>query len=325
MNRPGVAHAVGVVLGATTGVTAVSAQGYPDRPIRYIVPFAAGGGQDIVARQIAPRLGERLGQPVVVDNRPGGGATLGPQLAAASTPDGYTILMASNTTHAINPHLYRKLGYDPVTSFAPVTQIAALANILVVPPTLPARSVKELVELARTRAGELNFGSAGNGTPAQLAGVMFNQVTGLRILHVPYKGAGPALTALLAGETHMMFGSMTASIAHVRSQRLRALAVTGPRRSGAVPDVPTVAESGYPGFEATTWYGVVVPAGTLRPVVSRLHAELIDVLNSPEVRRFLIDQGAEPVGSSPQAFGAYIESELVKYARIVKDSGIRAD
>lgn len=312
MRARGTAFAA-VGLGLTAAAEA-AAQAFPARPLRYIVPFAAGGGQDIVARQIAPRLGERLGQPVVVDNRPGGGATLGPELAAAASPDGHTLFMASNTTHAINPHLYRKLGYDPVTSFAPVTQIAALANILVVHPGLPAHSVKELVALARTRAGDFNFGSAGNGTPAQLAGVMFNQAAGLRILHVPYKGAGPALTALLSGETHMMFGSMTATIAHVRSQKLRALAVTGPRRSEAVPDVPTVAESGFPGFEATTWYGIVVPAGTPSTVVMRLHAELVDVLNIPEFRKFLLDQGAEPIGSSPEHFGRYIKSELVKYA-----------
>ncbi|MBC7780858.1 MAG: tripartite tricarboxylate transporter substrate binding protein [Proteobacteria bacterium] len=298
---------------------------YPNRAIRYILPFAAGGGQDIVARQIAPRLSEGLGQTVLVDNRPGGGATLGPALAAGAPPDGHTIFMASNTTHSINPNLYEKLQYDPIKSFAAVTQIATLANILVVHPSLQVKTLKDLIALARARSGELNFASSGNGTPAQLAGVMFNQSAGLKITHVPYKGAGPALAALLSGETQLMFGSMTSSIPYVRSERLRALAVTGAKRSPAVPEIPTVAESGFPGFEATTWYGIVVPVGTPAPIVTRLHAEMLRVLNDPEFRKYLNEQGAEPIGSSPAEFAAYIKSELVKYARIVKDSGMRPD
>ena len=310
-------------LGASAADTL--AQPYPSRAIRYIVPFAPGGGQDAVARQLAPRLTEALGQPIVIDNRPGAGATIGAEIAAKSPPDGYTIFMASNTTHAINPHLYQKLGYDPIRDFAAVSQIASLANILVVHPSLPARSLRQLTALAKSRPGELHFGSPGNGTPAQLAGVMYNQAAGVQTVHVPYRGSGPALTSLLSGETQFMFGSMTSAIPLVKAGRLRALAVTGSKRSGAVPDVPTVAESGYPGFEATTWYGIAVPAGTPPAIVTRLHAAIVKVLAIPDMRAAFEAQGAETVGNAPAEFAAYIAAELKRYAKIVRDSGMRVD
>jgi len=316
-----------LVLIAALGAIAVDtlAQSYPSRAIRYIVPFAPGGGQDTVARQLSPRLTEALGQSVVIDNRPGAGAIIGTEIAAKSAPDGYTIFMASNTTHAINPHLHQKLGYDPIRDFAAVSQIASLANILVVHPSLPARTLEQLTALAKSRPGELHFGSPGNGSPAQLAGVMYNQAAGVQTVHVPYRGSGPALTSLLSGETQLMFGSMTSAIPLVKSGRLRALAVTGGKRSGAVPEVPTVAESGYPGFEATTWYGIAVPAGTPPAIVARLHADIVKVLAIPDMRAAFEAQGAEPVGNSPAEFAAYIAAELKRYAKIVRDSGMRAD
>ena len=301
------------------------AQSYPSRAIRYIVPFAPGGGQDAVARQLAPRLAEALGQPVVIDNRPGAGATIGAEIAAKSPPDGYTIFMASNTSHAINPHLHAKLAYDPIRDFVAVSQLASLANILVVHPSLPARNLKQLTALAKARPDELHFGSPGNGSPAQLAAVMYNQAAGVQTVHVPYRGTGPALTALMSGETQLMFGSMTGTIPLVKAGRLRALAVTGLARSAAVPEVPTVAESGYPGFEATTWYGIAVPAGTPAAIVNKLHGDIVKVLAMPDVRSMLAAQGAEPVGNTPAEFADYIAAELKHYAKIVRDSGMRPD
>lgn len=264
-------------------------------------------------------------QMSIVDNRPGGGATLGTELAARAAPDGHTIFMGSNTTHAINPNLYRKLSYDPIRDFAAITQIASLPNILVVHPSLPVRSVKELAALARARPGQLNFGSSGNGTPAQLSGVMFNQAARVSMVHVPYKGSGPALMALLSGETHLMFGSITSTLSYVKSGRLRALAVTSARRSPAVAEMPTIAESGYPGFEAVTWYGLFVPAGTPSAVIAKLNAEMVRLLNVPEFKQWLMGQGAEPVGNTPQEFAAFIKAELEKYVGIVKASGMRPD
>ncbi|MBI3938204.1 MAG: tripartite tricarboxylate transporter substrate binding protein [Betaproteobacteria bacterium] len=300
-------------------------QAYPGKAVRYIVPFPPGGGQDLVARAVAQRLTEFLGQQVLVDNRPGGGATLGAELAARAAPDGYTIFMGSNTTHAINPNLYRKLSYDPIKDFIAITQIASLPNILVVHPSLPVRSVKELAALARARPGELNFGSSGNGTPAQLSGVMFNQAARVNMVHVPYKGSGPALIALLSGETHLMFGSITSTLSYVKGGRLRALAVTSAKRSPAVAEMPTIAESGYPGFEAVTWYGLFVPAGTPSAVVAKLNAEMVRLLNVPEFKQWLMGQGAEPVGNTPQEFAAFVKAELEKYVGIVKASGLRPD
>ena len=300
-------------------------QTYPSRAIRYIVPFAPGGGQDAVARQLAPRLTEVLGQPLVIDNRPGAGATIGTEIAAKAPPDGYTIFMASNTSHAINPNVHVKLGYDPIKDFVAVSQLASLANILVVHPSLPARDLKSLTTLAKARPEELYFGSSGNGTPAQLAALMYNQAAGIKTVHVPYRGTGPALIALISGETQLMFGSMTGTIPLVRTGRLRALAVTGLGRAAAVPEVPTVAESGYPGFEATTWYGIAVPAGTPMAIVARLHGDIVKVLAMSEVRLMLTAQGAEPVGNTPAEFADYIAAELKRYTKIIKDADMRPD
>jgi len=301
------------------------AQAYPSKPIRYIVPFPAGGGQDLVVRALAPRMSEALGQTVIVDNRPGAATMVGAELAAKSPPDGYTIFNGSNTTLAINPNLYSKVPYDPLKDFAAVTQIASLPNLLVVHPSLPVRTVKELAALARNRPGQLNYGSSGTGTPAQLAGVMFGDEAHAKLVHVPYRGSSQALTALISGETQMMFGSMTSTLPFVKSGRLRAIAVTGAKRSLAAPEVPTVAEAAFPGFEAVTWYGLFVPAGTPAAIVSKLNAEVVKILRAPDFRDWLVAQGADPVGSTPDELAAFVKTELVKYAKIVKDSGMRPD
>ena len=301
------------------------AQSYPSKPIRYIVPFPPGGGQDLVARALAPRLGEALGQPVLVDNRPGAATMLGAEVAARSAPDGYTVFMGSNTTLSINPNLYSKVPYDPIKDFAPVTRIASAPNLLVVHPSLPVRTVKELAALARTRPGQLNYGSSGAGTPAQLAGVMFGDAARAHLVHVPYRGSGPALTALISGETQLMFSTITSTLPFVKSGRMRAIAVTSARRAQAAPEIPTVAESGYPGFEAITWYGLFVPAATPVPIIARLNAETVKVLAAPEFHDWLVGQGAEPAGSSPEDLAAYVRTELAKYAKIIKNSGMRPD
>jgi len=301
------------------------AQAYPSKPIRYIVPLPAGGGQDLVVRALAPRMSEALGQTVIVDNRPGAATMVGAELAAKSPPDGYTVFNGSNTTLAINPNLYSKVPYDPLKDFAAVTQIASLPNLLVVHPSLPVRTVKELAALARNRPGQLNYGSSGTGTPAQLAGVMFGDEAHAKLVHVPYRGSSQALTALISGETQMMFGSMTSTLPFVKSGRLRAIAVTGAKRSLAAPEVPTVAEAAFPGFEAVTWYGLFVPAGTPAAIVSKLNAEVVKILRAPDFRDWLVAQGADPVGSTPDELAAFVKTELVKYAKIVKDSGMRPD
>ena len=301
------------------------AQAYPSKPIRYIVPFPAGGGQDLVVRALAPRMSEALGQTVIVDNRPGAATMVGAELAAKSPPDGYTVFNGSNTTLAINPNLYSKVPYDPIKDFVAVTQIASLPNLLVVHPSLPVRTVKELAALARNRPGQLNYGSSGTGTPAQLAGVMFGDEAHAKLVHVPYRGSSQALTALISGETQMMFGSMTSTLPFVKSGRLRAIAVTGAKRSLAAPEVPTVAEAAFPGFEAVTWYGLFVPAGTPAAIVSKLNAEVVKILRAPDFRDWLVAQGADPVGSAPDELAAFVKTELAKYAKIVKDSGMRPD
>jgi tripartite-type tricarboxylate transporter receptor subunit TctC len=312
---------------AVAGITSGSApaQTYPAKSIRYIVPFPPGGGQDLVVRALAPRMSEALGQNVVVDNRPGAATMLGAELAAKAAPDGYTVFNGSNTTLAINPNLYTRVPYDPIKDFVPVTQIATLPNLLVVHPSLPVRTVKELANLARNRPNQLNYGSSGTGTPAQLAGVMFADEARAKLVHVPYRGSSPALTALISGETQIMFSSMTSTLPFVKSGRLRAIAVTGAKRSLAAPELPTVAEAAFPGFEAVTWYGLFVPAGTPAAIIGRLNIEVVKILRAPDFRDWLVAQGADPAGSTPDELAAFVKTELAKYAKLVKDSGMRPD
>jgi tripartite-type tricarboxylate transporter receptor subunit TctC len=301
------------------------AQTYPAKPIRLIVPFPPGGGTDIVARAIAPRFPEVAGVPLVIDNRPGGGTVIGAELAAHSAPDGYTIFMGTNTSHAINPNLYPKLPYDPIRDFAPLTKIASVPFMLVVHPSLPVRTVKDLVALAKARPDQLNFASSGNGTPGHLAGVMLNETAHINMAHVPYKGSGPALTATVSGETQLIFASLTSALPFVKSGRLRVLAMSSAKRSPLLPDMVTIAESGYPDFEAITWYGLFAPAATPASIVTRLNADFVKILSSNDFKAWLADQGADAAPGTPDEFRAFMKAEIARYAPLIRKSGMRAD
>jgi tripartite-type tricarboxylate transporter receptor subunit TctC len=313
---------------ATTLVTSVSgayAADYPNKPIRLVVPFAAGGTTDFLARAIAQDLGTSMGTTVVVDNRPGAGGNIGSDLVARSEPDGYTLLLGTVGTHAINASLYKKMPYDTVKDFAPISLVASVPNILVVHPSVPAKSVKELIALAKAKPGTLAFASSGNGSSIHLSGELFKSMAEVDMFHVPYKGSGPALTDLVGGQVQLMFDNMPSSFPHVKAGRLRALAVTSAKRSPAAPDVPTIAESGVPGYEAVAWFGILAPAGTPPEIVKKLNTEIAKTLKSPEVTKRLASQGAEPVSNTPEQFAAYIKSEMAKWAKVVKASGAQVD
>jgi tripartite-type tricarboxylate transporter receptor subunit TctC len=301
------------------------AQPYPAKPIRLIVPYPPGGGTDIVGRIVAQKLSESLGQQVVVDNRGGATGSIGAELASKSPPDGYTILMGNIAPNAINVSLQPKLPYDPVADFAPVSLAAATPNILVVHPTLPVKTVKELIALAKMRPGELNYPSAGVGSSSHLAGELLAILTGIKIVHIPYKGGGPAMIDTISGEMQMMFATMPAAMPHVKAGRVRPVAVTTAKRSGTLPELPTIAETGIKGYEASTWYGVLAPAKTPRPIVERLHGEIVRMLAVPDMRERLAAQGFEPVGSTPEEFAAYIKSEIVKWGKVIRTAGIKAE
>jgi tripartite-type tricarboxylate transporter receptor subunit TctC len=316
--------AVGIVAGLALAGPA-KAQDYPSKPIRLVVPFAAGGATDVLARLVGERLTASLGQQVVVDNRPGAGGNIGSDIVARAEPDGYTILMGAVGTHAINPSLYPKMPYDPVKDFAPVTLVASVPNVLVVNPEVPAKSVEELIDLAKAKPGELNFASSGNGTSIHLSGELFKAMTGTDIVHVPYKGSGPAVTDLLGGQVQMMFDNMPSSLPHVKAGKLRALGVTSAKRSPALPEVPTIAEAGVPGYDATSWFGILAPAGTPEPVVTRLQGAIVQALGEPEMRQRMADLGAEPVGDTPAEFGQFIAAEIAKWAKVVNDAGVKLE
>jgi tripartite-type tricarboxylate transporter receptor subunit TctC len=307
------------------GTLPVCAQEYPHKPLRLIVPFAPGGGNDTVARAIAQSAGASLGQPVVVDNRPGAGGMLGAQLAAKSPPDGYTLFLGGAGSHAVNPSLHARLPYDPVKDFAPITLIASAPSVLVVHPSLPARTLAEFTALAKTSPGRINYASNGNGSSAQLAAVLYESMAGVRMVHVPYKGLAPALVDLLAGEVQAMFSSVVAIVPNIKAGRLRALAVTGKRRAALLPEVPTLDESGVPGYEAGSWYGILAPAGTPQAIVVKLHEAIARALAQPEVRERLVSEGAEVIGSTPEAFAAHITAELARMGKLIRDAGIRME
>jgi tripartite-type tricarboxylate transporter receptor subunit TctC len=311
------------VLFASVSIGAAAAD-YPNRPVRFIVPYAPGGGVDIVARLIAPKLSQSLGEAFVIDNRGGVGGNIGTALGAKAEPDGYTVVMAA-AAFAINASLYRKLPFDPEKDFVPVSLIAATPNILAVHPSVQAKSVKELIALAKAKPHALNYASAGNGTTSHLAGELFKSMTDVDIVHVPYKGTSPAVTAMLSGEAQVMFAPALALVGHVKANKLRALAITSTQRSPAFPDLPTVAEAGVPGFEARQWYGVVAPAGTPKEIVSRLSAEIAKIVQTPELKKHFTVEGSEPIGSSPEEFGKYIHAEIAKWAKVVKASGAQID
>ena len=305
--------------------SASSGQAYPSKPIRLIVPFAAGGGNDNVARLVGKRLADTLGQPVVVDNRPGAGGVVGAELAAKAAPDGYTLFLGGVGSHAINPNLHEKLPYDPLRDFAPVELLASAPLVLVVHPSVPARDIAEFVAYARAHPGRLNFASNGNGSSSQLAAVMFDSMAGVDMVHVPYKGLSPALTDLLSGQVQLMFSSVVAILPHIKAGKLRGLATTGAKRLASLPELPTLAESGLPGYEASSWYGILAPAGTPRDIVMKLNAELSKALEQPEVKGSLLAEGAEPAGGSPEAFAAHIRAEKERLGKLIRDAKIRLE
>jgi len=309
------------VLIALAGITPTWAQ-YPAKAIRVIVPFPAGSANDQVARFIQPEFSAMLGRQVVIDNRAGAAGNIGAEMAAQSPPDGYT-LMLGNIAHAVSATLYSKLGYDLVRDFAPVTLLASGSFTLAVHPSLPARSVKELIAFAKKRPDEINV--ATSGAAIQLAAKMLNSMAGIRMTEVNYKGTPQAITALISGEASVGFPATSSAVPHIRAGKLRALAVTGAQRSPVVPDIPTIAESGVRGYEVTSWYGLMVPAGTPKEIIARLHAAAVSALGQAEVKKRFDSTELEPVGSTPEQFGAYVRSEVAKWAKVIKDSGMRAD
>lgn len=298
--------------------------GYPSRAVRMIVPFPPGGGTDIISRTVAQRLNEAWGQPVVVDNRGGANGIIGTDLAAKSRPDGYTLAVVI-ATHAINPALYPKLPYDTAADFMPVTLMAQYPFILTVHPSVPAKSVRELIALAKARPGQLSFASSGNGSGPHLGFELFKSMAKLDIVHVPYKGAGPANTELVAGQVQLFFNNFLAAMPLIRAGRLRVLAVTSARRSAVMPELPTLAESGLPGFDVTGWYGVLVPAGTPQAIVAKLQTDIAAALRVPAVNSRLSSEGAEPVGSTADQFAKFLQIETQKWAKVIKGAGVRPE
>lgn len=315
-----------IALGAAVAVCALAAhaQTYPGKPVRMIVPFPPGSGVDIVSRIVAPGLGTALGQQVVVDNRPGAGGIVGAELAAKAPADGYTIFMATAGTLTVAPQL-TKVSYDVARDFVPVSLVASVPSMLVVHPTMPVTTVKALVALAKAKPGTINYASTGNGTLPHLAAELLKKEARIDIVHVPYKGSGPAMTDLVGGHVDIFFGNMLSVTPLVKSGKLRAIAVTSLERSPAAPDVPTVVEAGFPGFEAGTWFGLLVPAGTPADIVTRLNADIVKTLRQPDVRQRLAEQGGSPIGNAPEAFARYIRSESDKWRRVLAGSGVRAE
>lgn len=300
-------------------------QTYPARPIRIIDGFPAGGGTDFLARVIGQKLTERLGQSVIVDNRAGAAGNIGAEVAAKSPPDGYTLFIGLSSTLAPSPSLYSRLGYDVLRDFAPVTLVASGLYVLVVHPSLPAISLKALIALAKARPGQINYGSSGVGAPLHLAAEMLKARAGIDLVHVPYKGAAPVIAAVTAGEVSMGFASLAAALPMVKVGKLRALAVTSAGRSAAVPELPTVAESGFPGFDITPWYGILAPAATPREIVSLLNAEIGRIVRLPDVRKAFATQGLEAVSSTPEQLAAVLKAEIAQWAKVIRDANIRAD
>jgi tripartite-type tricarboxylate transporter receptor subunit TctC len=301
-----------------------SAYAYPERPLRFLIPFPPGGGADSLARIAGQPAGERLGQQIVIDNRPGAGGNIAAEVAAKAAPDGYTLLQA-NVAHAISAALYSKLGYDLLNSFAPVTQLGSIPFVLAINPSLGVSSVRELIALAKAKPGQLNYASSGNGGPSHLAMEMFKSMADVNIRHVPYKGGVSAMTDLIAGQVQMGFFTVAVALPLVAGGRVKVIAIASAQRSPLVPDIPTVAESGLPGHETTTWFGVMVPKGTPAPIVDKLHAVFTQVLKLPDVRERLVNQGFDVIGSTPGEFGAYIRSELKRWSRVVKASHASID
>jgi len=317
-----------ITLAATLAFAAPAialAQAYPSKPIRLVVPYAPGGGTDIISRAVALELSKTMGQAVNVDNRPGAGGNLGAELVAKSAPDGYTLLTSASSLHGITPFLYKKLNYDPNKDLIPVIVLAGFANVLEVNPSVPAHSVKELTALVKAQPGRMSCASSGSGATIHTSCEMYKHMLGLEITHVPYKGSGPALTDLMGGQVNMMFDNIPSSITHIRSGKLRALATTGPKRAPSLPELPTMIEAGLPGYESTAWFGLVVPAGTPREIVGRLNAEGQKATKSPEFIKRMTDLGYEIVGGTPEQMASMIQDEYKRWGPIVKASGATVD
>ncbi|MDF1484839.1 tripartite tricarboxylate transporter substrate binding protein [Ramlibacter sp. H39-3-26] len=316
--------ALAATLALGSAVPAQAQGAYPNKVITIVVPFAAGGTTDILARVVGQYLGPELGQQVVVDNRAGAGGNIGGQLVARAAPDGYTLFMGTVGTHAINQSLYKKMPFDPIKDFAPISRVANVPNLLVANPQQPFKTVPELIAYAKANPGKINFGSAGNGSSIHLSGELFKSMTGVAMQHVPYKGSAPAVTDLLGNQIAIMFDNMPSSIQHVRSGKLRPIAVTTAKRSPELPDVPAIGEF-VPGYEATSWFGLLAPAKTPPEVIAKIDAALFKVLNNPEVMKKLSEQGADPVVETPEQFAAFIRAETAKWGKVVKESGASVD
>jgi tripartite-type tricarboxylate transporter receptor subunit TctC len=312
-----------VLAAAATGL--VHAQAFPAKPLRLIVPYPPGGSADILARGIGQKLGESLGQSVVIENRPGAGTGIGTDATAKAPADGYTLMLGTVSSHAINPALNSKLPFDPVRDFTPISLVASIPFAMLVHPSVPASNVAEFIAYARSRPGQIDYSSAGNGTSNHLAGELFEAMTGTHLVHIPYRGSAPALQDLLAGRVALMFDLVLTAAPHVKSGAARGLAVTGSQRSAVLPELPTVAESGVPGYEVSAWFGIFAPAGVPKPIVDRLNAEIVKAMAAPDLRQRLISQGAEPVTSSPEQFAAYLNAEIAKWAKVIKVAGVQPE
>ena len=301
------------------------AQPYPNRPLRIVVPFPPGGGTDIGTRIVAQKLQEAWGQAVIVENKPGAAGIVGTELTAKSAPDGYTFMMGNLGTHAINVSLYKKLAYDPVRDFAPVSMVADLPLLLLVHPSVPANSVKELIALAKSQPGKLNFSSSGAGGSMHVAAELFKSMTGVDMVHIPYKGGAPAVADLLSGQVALSFSTVLETIQHVKAGQVRALAVTNDHRSIALPDLPTIAEAGLPGYQSISWLALFAPAGTPKDIANKVSAESVRILKLPDVKERLLAQGAEPIGSTPEQLAATLAADIAKYAKVIRESGYKPE
>ncbi len=314
-----------VVAIASSPVSSGLAQNFPTKPIRFIVPFPAGGGADLWARVIGQKLTDAWGQNVIVDNRSGASGIIGTELASKAVPDGYTLLLGTTGTHATNPVVFSKLPYDSIKHFAPISNFVDTPFMLVAHPSIPVKSIRDLIGLANARPGQLNYASFGNGSSAHLAGELFKSVAKLDIVHVPYRGGPPAMVDLLGGQVSMMFNSLPAVTPHVKSGRLRGIAVASAARAKGMPDIPTFAEAGLPGIEAGSWYGVFAPAGTPKAVIAKLNSEIVNMLKLPDVQQRLATEGADPIGNSPAEFAAQVTRDIAKWGKVARESGIRAE
>ena len=317
--------AVLICIATLTGAAPALAQNYPVKPIRIVVLQAPGSQSELFARMLGQKMSESLGQPVVNDARPGAGGAIGAEVAARAAPDGYTLLMGTNSSHAANPAIYSRLPYDAVRDFAPIALMVGMPYVLSVHPSLPVTNVKQLIAFAKARPGQLNYASAGNGSTHQLCGELFKSMAGIKVVHVPYKGGPPATTATTSGEVSMLFNTVGSVHTFVASGKLRAVGITTNKRSGKLPQTPTLAESGLPGFDIMSWFGLLAPAGTPQPIITRLNAETIKALNTPEIKKAVAATGLELIAGSPEQFAEHIKSQIAKFSAIAKTAGIKLD